>query len=309
MILNTGSRTDIPAFYSSWFYHRIEAGFVCTRNPYNPQQVRRYRISPDTVDIISFCTKNPEPMLSRIHQLDTYRQFWGVTLTPYGRDIEPNVPDKHRIIKEIRELSNVVGKQAVSWRYDPIFITEKYSVEYHLHAFETICAALQGYISFCVISFIDLYAKTKRNFPDVKEVTPEQQAFFAQKLSSIAAAHDIPVRACCESTSLQKYGINTDGCMTKQVLEEATGCQLIVPKSKTAARAQCACLLGDDIGMYNTCGHGCLYCYANFDNHTVRTNMSRHDPDSPFLIGDYQQDDIIIDVDQKSWINRQLTLF
>ena len=86
--------------------------------------------------------------------------------------------------------------------------------------------------------------------------------------------------------------------MTKQVLEEATGCQLIVPKSKTAARAQCACLLGDDIGMYNTCGHGCLYCYANFDNHTVRTNMSRHDPDSPFLIGNYQQDDIIIDVDQ-----------
>ena len=174
MILNTGSRTDIPAFYSSWFYHRIEAGFVCTRNAYNPQQVRRYRISPDTVDIISFCTKNPEPMLSRIHQLDTYRQFWGVTLTPYGRDIEPNVPDKHRIIKEIRELSNVVGKQAVSWRYDPIFITEKYSVEYHLHAFETICAALQGYISFCVISFIDLYAKTKRNFPEGREVTGMQ---------------------------------------------------------------------------------------------------------------------------------------
>lgn len=308
MILNTGSRTDIPAFYSTWFYNRVKEGYVCTRNPYNPKQVRRYQINPDVVDILSFCTKNPAPMFERIHELDAFRQFWFVTLTPYGRDIEPNVPDKHLIITEIQQLSQIAGKQAVGWRYDPIFINQKYSIDYHLRAFQTICDQLQGYISFCVISFIDLYAKTKKNFPDVQEVSPAQQAFLAKRMSAIASAHGIPIRACCESPSLQKYGIITDGCMTKQVLEAATGCQLIVPK-KSAARAQCTCLLGDDIGMYNTCGHGCLYCYANYDNNTVRSNMKKHDPDSPFLIGNYQKDDIIIDVDQRTWVNRQISLF
>lgn len=308
MILNTGSRTDIPAFYSTWFYNRVKEGYVCTRNPYNPKQVRRYQINPDVVDILSFCTKNPAPMLERIHELDAFRQFWFVTLTPYGRDIEPNVPDKHLIITEIQQLSQIAGKQAVGWRYDPIFINQKYSIDYHLRAFQTICDQLQGYINFCVISFIDLYAKTKKNFPDVQEVSPAQQAFLAKRMSAIASAHGIPIRACCESPSLQKYGIITDGCMTKQVLEAATGCQLIVPK-KSAARAQCTCLLGDDIGMYNTCGHGCLYCYANYDNNTVRSNMKNHDPDSPFLIGNYQKDDIIIDVDQRTWVNRQISLF
>lgn len=308
MILNTGSRTDIPAFYSTWFYNRVKEGYVCTRNPYNPKQVRRYQINPDVVDILSFCTKNPAPMLERIHELDAFRQFWFVTLTPYGKDIEPNVPDKHLIITEIQQLSQMAGKQAVGWRYDPIFINQKYSIDYHLRAFQTICDQLQGYISFCVISFIDLYAKTKKNFPDVQEVSSAQQAFLAKRMSAIASAHGIPIRACCESPSLQKYGIITDGCMTKQVLEAATGCQLIVPK-KSAARAQCTCLLGDDIGMYNTCGHGCLYCYANYDNRIVKANMAKHDPDSPFLIGNYQKDDIIIDVDQSTWVNRQISLF
>ena len=136
MILNTGSRTDIPAFYSTWFYNRIKEGYVCTRNPYNPKQVRRYQINPDVVDILSFCTKNPAPMLERIHELDAFRQFWFVTLTPYGKDIEPNVPDKHLIITEIQQLSQMAGKQAVGWRYDPIFINQRYSIDYHLRAFQ-----------------------------------------------------------------------------------------------------------------------------------------------------------------------------
>lgn len=309
MILNTGSRTDIPAYYSDWFYNRIKAGFVCTRNPYNLQQVRRYKLNPDVVDILAFCTKNPGPMLSRLHELDAFRQFWFVTLTPYGKDIEPNVPDKHQIIQKIRDLSRTVGRKHVAWRYDPIFLSPKYTIDYHLRAFETICSLLQGSVSFCVISFIDLYAKTKKNFPDVKEVPREQQNLLAQQLAAISRAHGIAIRACCESPSLSQYGIDTSGCMTRQVLEESTGSHLLVPKNKSAARAQCSCLLNDDIGMYNTCGHGCLYCYANYDNDIVRANMQKHDPSSPFLIGNDQKDDIILDVDQKSWISRQISLF
>ena len=124
MILNTGSRTDIPAYYSDWFYNRIDDGYVLTRNPYNPQQVLKYILDPSVVDVLVFCTKNPKPMFSRIEKLKEYRQFWFVTLTPYGKDIEPNVPKKTTVVESIKKLSSLVGNKSVSYRYDPIFITE-----------------------------------------------------------------------------------------------------------------------------------------------------------------------------------------
>ena len=94
-------RTDIPAFYSEWFINRIKEGFVFVRNPYNPVQVTRYSLSPDVVDLISFCTKNPAPMLGKMEHLDPYGQYWFVTITPYGKDIEPNVPDKQKVMERI----------------------------------------------------------------------------------------------------------------------------------------------------------------------------------------------------------------
>ncbi|EHO16630.1 hypothetical protein HMPREF9623_01329 [Stomatobaculum longum] len=105
MILNTGCRTDIPAYYSRWFYNRINAGYVCTRNPYRPNQVLKYRLDPELVDILCFCTKNPAPMLPRLAELDRFRQFWFVTLTPYGKEIEPNVPYKRTVSESIRRKS------------------------------------------------------------------------------------------------------------------------------------------------------------------------------------------------------------
>ena len=114
MIINTGCRTDIPAFYSKWLMNRIREGFVLVRNPYNPLSVTKYSLSPDVVDCLAFCTKNPEPMLKYLDEIDKYKQYWFVTITPYGKDIEPNVPDKRQVIESFKKLSNHIGVNAIS---------------------------------------------------------------------------------------------------------------------------------------------------------------------------------------------------
>lgn len=261
MIINTGGRTDIPAYYSEWFYNRIKEGCVFTRNPYYPEQVTRYRLTPDVVDVICFCTKNPEPMLKRMEELNAFRQLWYVTITPYGKEIEPGVPEKLKVMDSFKRLSGIVGIKAVSWRYDPIFITEKYSVDFHIRSFEQMAENLQGYVNNCVISFIDLYEKTKRNFPDVKAVCRQEREEIGKEFARIGKKYGMVIRSCCEGTELEKYGVDISGCMTKEVLEKAIGCHLNIPGSRKPARESCNCLLGNDIGMYNTCAHGCVYCY------------------------------------------------
>ena len=141
MIINTGQRTDIPAFYAQWFANRLKEGFVCVRNPYNPNQVSRYRLDPSVVDVIGFCTKNPAPMFPYMDLLKDYGQYWFVTITPYGRDIEPNVPDKHRLLDDFKRLSDMVGLNAIGWRYDPIFVSRRYTADYHIRAFGQIASA------------------------------------------------------------------------------------------------------------------------------------------------------------------------
>jgi len=306
MILNTGNRTDIPAFYSEWFCNRIREGYVFARNPYNPQQVTRYLLDPETVDCITFCTKNPEPMLDKLHHLIGFRQFWAVTITPYSEDIEPYVPPKEEVMTSFCMLSEQVGKHAVCWRYDPIFITDKYTVNYHLEAFAQMAAELSGHTDQCVISFLDLYDKTKRNFPAGRSVTKKERLTIGKAFAEIGQKHGIKVYTCAEGDELEPFGIDCSGCQSKAVLERAIGLPLEVPKS-AMTRKECQCVLGCDIGAYNTCGHGCLYCYANYDQKTVEENMMQHNPDSPFLIGGFLDGDIIKSVEQESWIRRQIS--
>ena len=301
MIINTGQRTDIPAFYAPWFANRLREGFVCVRNPYYPEQVSRYRLNPSVVDCIGFCTKNPAPMFPYMDLLKDYGQYWFVTITPYARDVEPNVKDKHELLEDFKKLSETVGVNSVGWRYDPIFITDKYSMEYHLRAFEKIAAALDGYTKTAVISFIDLYAKVKRNFPEAREVTKEQRLYLGKEMIKIAAAHGMTLKPCAEGDELAPFGADCGGCMRICDYEKAIGKKLNAPKKK-GARAECACYLSCDIGAYNTCKHLCKYCYANAEPSVVLAQSRRHDPTSPFLIGHYEKDDVINDVQQKSWI-------
>ncbi|MBQ6146405.1 MAG: DUF1848 domain-containing protein [Clostridia bacterium] len=307
MIINTGQRTDIPAFYAEWFANRLQEGVVCVRNPYNPSQVSRYRLDPTVVDVIGFCTKNPVPMFPYMDLLKDYGQYWFVTITPYGRDMEPNVPDKHRLLEDFKHLSDRVGVNAIGWRYDPILLSERYTAAYHLRAFETMASALEGYTQTAVISFIDLYPKVRRNFPEAREVTKEMRIELGRALIEIASAHGMTVKPCAEGDELAPYGADCGGCMRLSDYEKAIGKKLNAPKRK-GARAECACYLACDIGAYNTCKHLCRYCYANAEPARVLAQSRLHDPRSPFLIGNYRDGDVIHDVPQQSWIDARQSL-
>ncbi len=306
MILNTGQRTDIPAYYSEWFINRIEAGEVLSRNPYNPQQVIRYRLDPEVVDLLVFGTKNPAPLLPHLEKLSRFSQLWHITITPYGRDIEPNVPPVSEVVESVKALSKSIGANRIFWRYDPVFISDKYSADFHKRAFDKIAAALSGSAQNGVISFIDLYEKTVRNFPTVTEVSKPLRLELGESFAGSAKRHGIKLYACCEDEELSRFGIDTQGCMTKEVVQGVIGERLEMPKPQYA-RAQCRCLLGNDIGAYNTCPHMCKYCYANYDSRIVINNYRNHDPDSPLLLGRLNPDDTVKDAKQESFISGQMS--
>ena len=309
MIIQTGMRTDIPAFYSEWFINRIKAGYVLVRNPYNPVQVTRYSLSPDVVDLISFCTKNPSPMLDKMDHLNPYGQYWFVTITPYGKDIEPNVPDKQKVMDDFKRLSDHVGIDSIGWRYDPILVDSSHSVQWHIGKFEEMAKTLSGYTKTCVISFIDIYKKVEKNFPQAQAVSHQDKMTIGKAFIEIAGNYGMTIRPCAEGTDLAPYGADCSGCMTVKTYETALHNNLTVPKKgKNQRNGECACLLGTDIGAYDTCGHLCRYCYANTDPDLVKENMRKHDPNSPFLLGNLNPEDIIHEADQRSWIDRQMRL-
>ncbi|WP_407412904.1 DUF1848 domain-containing protein [Methanobrevibacter sp.] len=307
MIINTGSRTDIPAFFSEWFLNRIQEGFVYSRNPFN-NDVYRYSLNPEIIDVLCFCTKNPRPMLRKMNSISDYNQFWFVTITPYGKDIEVNVPDYRHVIKSFKDLSEVLGPRKVAWRYDPIFISQKYGLDFHIDKFEEMACELSGFTHDCTISFIDLYQKVLRNFPEANEVTVEEQLLIGENFSRIAKQYDFNMKTCVEGTLLDRFGFDSSGCMTKEVLEKAIGFNLKVPKGKYIIR-DCNCLFGRDIGAYNTCLHGCKYCYANSNMKLVKKNQKLHNPDSPLLIGEVKDGDVVKEVREPSYVDRQTRLF
>ena len=307
MIIQTGQRTDIPAFYSDWFANRLKEGYVLVRNPYNSQAVTRYALNPEVVDMIGFCSKNPAPMLPHMDLLKPYGQYWYVTITPYGKDIEPNVPDKGFVMDTFCRLSEIVGINSIGWRYDPIIINEDWTVERHIDSFRAMSERLKGFTHTAVISFIDLYQKVRRNCPDLHSVSMDDQIRLTSAFTEIGKKCDMVIKPCAESSSLEAYGADCSGCMTVKMFETAIGKNLKVPVNPLN-RKECACYITGDIGAYNTCGHLCRYCYANNDRATVLKNMRLHDPKSPFLIGNHMPGDTIHQAKQVSWIDPQMRL-
>ena len=309
MILQTGMRTDIPAFYSKWFINRIKEGYVLVRNPYDPTMLTKYSLEPSAVDLIAFCTKNPYPMLDKMDHLKNYGQYWFVTITPYEKEIEPKVPPKEKVMEYFKILSEKVDINSVGWRYDPIIVNSKYTVKRHLSDFEYMAKTLSGYTKTCVISFLDIYKKVEKNFPEGREVDYCDKMTIGQEFYKIGKKYGITIKACAEGNELSKTGIDCNGCMTVETYEKALGEKLVLPKTKNQRNNICSCFFGNDIGMYDSCGHMCRYCYANSNWDAVRRNMQYHDPDSPLLIGAVQPEDRIRSAEQISFIDRQLTLF
>lgn len=311
MILSVSRRTDVPNYYSDWFYNRIREGFLYVRNPMNAHQVSRIDLSPEVVDCIVFWTKNPANMLQRLDELKEYQYYFQFTLTGYGKDVEPGLPDKREeLIPTFQKLSGKAGAQKVIWRYDPIFLSPRYTMEYHLKAFEEIARSLSGYTRKVVISFVDLYAKTQRNTVglQIENFTDQDMIELAKQLVDIAGKYGMEVESCAEMIDLQSVGVKHGSCIDKRLIEEIIGCRLIVGKDKNQ-RAECGCYESVEIGTYNTCKNGCRYCYANFNDTMVDNSVKAYDIDSPLLCGRIGPDDKITERKVKTLKDNQITLF
>lgn len=295
MILSVSRRTDIPCYYSDWFYNRIKEGFLYVRNPMNRRQVSEIRISPEVVDCIVFWTKNPAPMLPRLDELKEYSYYFQFTLTAYGADIEISMPHKKDVIIPIfQTLSKKIGAKRVIWRYDPILFNDKYTPAYHVEEFAQIAGALRGYTNKCVISFVDRYAKNRKILDalNVYDMEETQLTVFARQLCGIARENGMEMVSCAEKMNLEGCGIRHGCCIDKQLTESIIGCQIDAGKDKNQ-RAECGCVESIDVGVYDTCQNGCVYCYANHSQGTVVDNYRKYNPALPLLCGEIVKEDRI----------------
>jgi hypothetical protein len=283
MIVSASRRTDIPAYYSEWLINRLQAGYVLTRNPMNHAQVRKITLSPEAVDCIVFWTKDPLNMLDKLDVIDRlgYRYYFQFTLTPYGKTVEKGLRDKEEIIKTFCELSDRIGKEKVVWRYDPIILNDELDFSYHKERFSRLCGKLEGYTKQCIISFVDIYPKLKTDI--LREISRGEMTGLGKKVSSTAKEFGITAKACCEESFLHECGIEQASCIDKAMIESFCGYSLDIKRDKNQ-RAHCGCYESVDIGVYNTCKNGCVYCYANYSDRSVDNNCKKHDPYGELLI-------------------------
>lgn len=303
MILSASRRTDIPALYMPWLINRLNEGFALVRNPMNPHRVSRVPLTRDVLDAAVFWTKNPLPMLPYLDALRDLPYYIQFTLTPYGRDIEPHLPEKRTLLDGFAQLSRLIGSERMVWRYDPILLNAQWTKDVHLSAFSAMAKRLSGCTDTCVVSFLDRYrcmetrcAPLHIRYPAREEM---QELFF--RLSSVAEDHGLRLFTCSEEIPAAPHS----ACIDKARLERILGCKLSLKPDKNQ-RLSCGCCESIDIGAYDTCTHGCLYCYAS--HRTLKVPLP-HDPSSPLLIGTLQQDDVITERTAVSNIRPQLSLF
>ncbi len=301
-ILSISRRTDIPTYFSDWFLNRLDAGEVFVRNnPYSPTAVTHYTFRKEDIDCIVFWTKNPEPMMNKLHRLDGFNYYFQYTITGYGKYLEGSVPDLKKSIDTFRNLSNLLPKNSpnyrVVWRYDPIVFTKELTMEWHLKNFAAIAKALAGFTNRCIISFVDMYGFVTENMNSqnifVYQKQPREQLLdFCRQLAEIARSHGMEIYTCAELDSFDETGIRHGSCIDKKLIEEFIGCSLKVSKDKGQRKA-CGCVDSEDFGKYNTCLNGCKYCYATKNFAAVPNIYSSYDANAPFLCDTLKESDIV----------------
>lgn len=294
MIISASRRTDIPCYYSDWLINRIRAGYVLTRNPMNHGQISRINLSPCNVDCIVFWTKDARNITDRLHDLDNagYRYYFQFTITPYDRTIERNLRDKTDIENTFTELSRIIGKERVIWRYDPVLLSDNIDLFYHKEHFKRMCYKLCNYTESVTVSFVDMYSKL--NTKAFRCLTVDETEELSIFLSSTAKDHGLRISACCEQTDLSVYGIEKASCIDKNLIERVFGIKPDFQRDKYQRR-DCGCCQSVDIGAYNTCKNGCIYCYANYSVSSVERNCKKHNPKGELLIGEISEGDKITD--------------
>ncbi|MBP3730062.1 MAG: DUF1848 domain-containing protein [Mailhella sp.] len=302
MLVSASGRTDIPHYYGEWLMRRLKEGWVLSRNPLFPEKVSRLRLDPDLVDALIFCSKDPSPMLGNIERIlgMGFRIFFFVTITSYGSDIEPGVPPWREAAGTFARLSALLGKERICWRYDPVLLTPKYTVEHHALAFEEMCSVLEPYASSCVFSFVQMYRKLAYAFPSLRPVPEADKLIMLRSFSYSAARHGIQLRTCAETGDYASLGIARSGCVTVPLLEKAFGIRMrrVQPRPM---REGCQCLPMHDIGAYDACPSGCRYCYATSSKTATLRNYAEHNPDSPMLNDSLRKGDIVTEAVQRSF--------
>lgn len=297
MILSVSRRTDIPGFYSDWFFEQLNQGFVLVPNPINPQKIAKIELKPfkienvfenllgdktvetsGNIEGIVFWTKNPQPMINKLELLKDYTYYFLYTLNAYPKSIEANLPSLNDRIESFKKLSSFCP---VIWRYDPILIADGIDVDWHIKQFSNLCSALKGYTKHCKISFlITSYSGCAKN---LHEPTINQKHQILSAFSKIAKANNIQIEACAESGDWTQYEILPSKCIDGEIFEKLLtekyrDLGLTVKRKNNKVdgqRKHCGCMPAIDIGRYDTCFHGCKYCYAMKTNQkSMRDKMS-----------------------------------
>ena len=292
MIICASRRTDIPAFHSEWMMNRLRAGYCLVRNPVCKNVVYRVDLGPKNVDAIIFMTKDPRPIVPHLKDIGSmgYMYMFQVTITPYGKDIEPGVPFKADIADSFKEISDRIGADRMIWRYDPIILNDSISIEYHRRKFELLCRELEGYTHRCTFSFVDMYGKLGKWGDKLRSVTFGEMDRMAEMMVPIAKKYGMKLSYCCAHHDLSEFGIEPRGCIDRQQMMS-----LNIPFEELAVplRDSCRCVKNIDIGSYDTCAHGCIYCYANRADPGMRESKA-YDPEGEMLYGSVNDDDTIV---------------
>ncbi len=295
MIISASRRTDIPAFYAQWFINRTRAGYCVVPNPFSPRQVAQVALEPEQVETIVFWTRNPRPLFVCLEELDQrgYRYYFQYTLMNNPRVMDPKTPAAKAALDTFRKLSDRVGPARVVWRYDPIVFSSITDPEFHLRTYTTLARALRSYTFRSVVSIIDLYPKVDARLGQLKDrgvtLTPHERlpagrlASLMRALASTAAENGMEITSCAETIDLAPYGIRPGKCIDDELIGRVFGIQ-VTGKKDPSQRKACGCVVSKDIGMYDTCPFGCLYCYATTSFDRARIHHREHRPDTPSLV-------------------------
>ncbi len=312
MIISVSRRCDIPSHFGKWFVNRLNEGYVLVQNPYNPIRQSKVILSKSTIDIIVFWTKNPIPFLKYLPLIEEfgYPYYFQFTLTPYGKEIEGNLPPKEVLIDTFISLAKKLGKHKMIWRYDPIIIDQERTIEYHKEKFAYMAKKLCNSTDRCVISFVDEYKNVtaRRGIALDYEMTLSNIQEISKDFYEIAKEHGLSLYTCAEEFNLEEFGVGHGACIDKDIIEKILQCKVEVGKDNNQ-RKECLCLESVDIGTYNCCNNGCKYCYALQSEKSSMANIKKHNPNSPMLIGEINPNAIITNKQMRSIIKNQVSLF
>lgn len=292
MIVSASRRTDIPAFHSEWFMNRLRAGYAMVRNPVSRNVVHKVNLSRSNVDCIVFMTKNPMPMEDCLREISVmgHMYLFQVTLTPYGRSIEPNVPSKADISDCCVRIADRIGRDRMVWRYDPVAFGSRMSLDYHRRKFTMLCGEASLWTDRCVFSFLDMYGKLGSDFP-LRPPTRSEGMEFMRMAVKVAEDHGLMLSHCC-GDSMGIVGISGRACLDRETFRS-----LNIPYelSDNHLREGCRCVRSIDIGDYDTCLHDCTYCYANKPLNGIRMNRV-YNPLSEMLYGTVSENDMVVEI-------------